>query len=148
MRHAWLLVLGLGSGLVASCFDAPSADVMFSCDPASAPACPDGYTCESDGCCHRDGSDFSAHAGECRTISTDGGSEGGTDPATSLLTTESSGTDTGSSSGTDTGGTSSSSDTTATTGSTESSTTDTTSTGDDASSSGAGSTDTGSSSTG
>lgn len=148
MRRSWLLVLGLGCGLVASCFDAPSADVMFSCDPASAPACPDGYTCESDGCCHRDGSDFSANAGLCRTIGTDGG----TDSATSLLTTDSSGTDTSSSSG----GTSESGTSTGTstsTGSTESSSTDATSTdatstGDDASSSGAGSTDTGSSSTG
>ena len=46
MRRAWVLVLGLCSGLVASCFDAPSAAVMFSCDPDTAPACPDGYTCE------------------------------------------------------------------------------------------------------
>lgn len=147
MRRAWLLVLGLGCGLVASCFDAPSADVMFSCDPASAPACPDGYTCESDGCCHRDGSDSSANAGLCRT-----GADGGTDSATSLLTTGSSGTETSSSSG----GTSESgpsTDPSTDTGSTESSSTDATSTdatstGNDASSSGAGSTDTGSSSTG
>jgi hypothetical protein len=141
MRRAWILILGLTSGLVASCFDAPSAAVMFSCDPASAPACPDGYTCEADGCCHRNGTDVSEHAGECKTIGTDGGTD-----ATSLVTTDSSGTDTGSSSGTSTDTGSSGSDTTGTT-STDATSTDATSTGDDASSSGAGSSDTGSSST-
>jgi hypothetical protein len=33
---------------------------MFGCVDDEA-ACPVGYTCEADGCCHRDGSDVDAH---------------------------------------------------------------------------------------
>jgi hypothetical protein len=141
-RTLLTIALGIACGFVASCFDAPSADVMFSCDPDTAPACPDGYTCESDGCCHRDGSDFSAHAGECKTVATDG--------ATSLLTSAT-GTDTSTDTGTGTTGTgtdatsSSDSGTDAASSSETGSTTDATSTGSESS---AGSTDTGSSSTG
>jgi hypothetical protein len=53
-------------GLVGACFDAPNGAVMFSCDPENAPECPSGYTCESDGCCHRDGSDVDANLGGCK----------------------------------------------------------------------------------
>jgi hypothetical protein len=70
--------LGVFFGLIVGCFDAPAAVVMFSCEPDGASACPDGYTCEADGCCHRDGSDVNAHAGECKL-------QGATDGATTLL---------------------------------------------------------------
>lgn len=60
------LVLGGALGLLASCFDAPQPAVQFSCDPDDAPECPDGYTCEADGCCHRDGSDVQANLGACQ----------------------------------------------------------------------------------
>lgn len=56
------LVLGTTLG---ACFNPPAADVMFSCDPAAAGTCPNGYTCEADGCCHRDGSDVEADFGGC-----------------------------------------------------------------------------------
>jgi hypothetical protein len=65
--------LGLLFGLAAACFEAPSDSVVFSCDPESAPACPPGYTCEEDGCCHRDGSDVEEHFGKCRLSGTDSG---------------------------------------------------------------------------
>lgn len=55
------LALGLGG-----CFDPPGSPVLFSCDPDAAPACPPGYSCEADGCCHRDGGDVEAHLNECR----------------------------------------------------------------------------------
>lgn len=70
--------LGVACGLLVGCFDAPAAAVMFSCDPESAPSCPDGYACEADGCCHRNGSDVAAHLGECKL-------QGGTDGATTML---------------------------------------------------------------
>ncbi|HEY0132950.1 MAG TPA: hypothetical protein VGB85_02685 [Nannocystis sp.] len=56
-------LLAFGTALGA-CFNPPAAAVMFSCDPAAA-TCPDGYTCEADGCCHRDGSDVEADFGGC-----------------------------------------------------------------------------------
>jgi hypothetical protein len=67
-RRAWLRVhvlfaLSFGTG---ACFNPPAADVMFTCDLEAAPACPDGYTCQDDGCCHRDGSDVEANRGACR----------------------------------------------------------------------------------
>lgn len=91
------LVFGVLAGLLAGCFDAPAAAVMFSCEPDGASACPDGYSCEADGCCHRDGTDVAAHLGECRLA-------GGSDGATTLLPGTSSGS---SSSGTDATGSSS-----------------------------------------
>jgi hypothetical protein len=98
------LVFGVLAGLVVGCFDAPAAAVMFSCEPDGASACPDGYSCEADGCCHRDGTDVDAHLGECKLA-------GGSDGATTLLPgTSSSGTDAtttgGPSEGTSTGDTS------------------------------------------
>lgn len=68
--------LGLGAALASACFDAPQPAVQFSCDPAQAPACPEGYTCEADGCCHLDGSDYDAHVGDCK-IGGAGGTVGG-----------------------------------------------------------------------
>lgn len=83
----------------AGCFNLPADDVTFTCDPKGTASCPDGYSCESDGCCHRDGSDVTARSGECRlggtgtggfpTPGTDSGTDGdsgmgdsGTDGAT------------------------------------------------------------------
>jgi hypothetical protein len=72
---AVLVALALGTG-GGACFNAPGAAVMFACDPAGEAACPDGYTCEDDGCCHRDGGDVAANAGQCHV------NLGGTGPAT------------------------------------------------------------------
>ena len=85
------------------CFSAPSADVLFSCDPDDAPECPPDYTCESDGCCHRNGSDVEASRGACNSgatsgfdpSDTDASSSGSTDAASSsTVTGESTDTDT------------------------------------------------------
>lgn len=62
---AWAGLL-LGAALAGACFDAPRPAVQFSCDPAEAPECPPGYSCEADGCCHLDGSDYAAHEGDCQ----------------------------------------------------------------------------------
>lgn len=119
-------------GLVASCFRPPAPAVLFSCDPDSAPACPDGYSCEADGCCHEDGSDVGEHEGECR-LAPD--TEGSTTVLTATEDSASSGTTdtTGTATGTATGTTGTESGTTATSEGT--STTDATSTSDAASSS-------------
>jgi hypothetical protein len=58
--------LVLGAVLAGACFDAPQPAVQFSCDPADSPECPPGYSCEADGCCHLDGSDYAAHEGDCQ----------------------------------------------------------------------------------
>ena len=108
MRNGYFLTAVLALGLsAASCFQPPKADVLFRCDPQAAPACPEGYTCEADGCCHKDGSDLTAHRGECRAdgATTDGGMSAGT--TTSAAT---SGTD--ASAGTSSGAGSSSGDST------------------------------------
>lgn len=77
---AWLglaLAGALGASLgLAACFELPADDVTFSCDPQGASACPDGYRCEADGCCHRIGSDVSASLGACAL---GGGTGGGSD---------------------------------------------------------------------
>ena len=93
-RFLFCAGLGVASGATSACFTAPAADVMFSCDPASSPQCPASYTCEADGCCHRDGSDVAAHLGECKL-------QGGTDGATTMLPATTTGTGT-TSAGTDT----------------------------------------------
>jgi hypothetical protein len=97
---------------VWGCFSAPSADVLFSCDPEAAPECPPGYSCESDGCCHRDGSDVDASRGACGAGETSGPATDGPTSSTagsssSGASSESSTTDTD----TDTSGSSSSSST-------------------------------------
>lgn len=53
-------------GATAGCFTPPSPAVLFSCDPEGAAECPTGYSCEVDGCCHREGSDYEQHEGTCR----------------------------------------------------------------------------------
>lgn len=95
-RGAWL-GLGLGVVLAGACFDAPRPAVQFSCDPVDAPQCPAGYTCEADGCCHLDGSDYAEHAGRCQL-------GGGLVPGTtgeSTSTSSGMGSETGSETGSD-----------------------------------------------
>ena len=111
-------------GLVAACFDAPAAAVMFTCDVASEPACPAGYTCQSDGCCHADGSDVAAHAGECML-------GGATDVSASATATAGSSSSAGSEGSTGSGSTGSGSNGSSSTGGASES-----SSGADASSSG------------
>lgn len=127
--------LGLLIGLSVACFEAPSDSVIFSCDPDSAPACPPGYTCEADGCCHRDGSDVEEHFGACRLSGTDTGSGPPTGSDGSATGTDATGSQTSSdgdttsletSSGSDTTTTSQTSSGTDTTGSQTSSGTNTT----------------------
>ncbi len=110
-------LLGATTG---ACFTAPAGNVLFSCDPNVAPTCPGGYTCQADGCCHKDGSDLESSLGACRElesgtgastagtgIPTLGGGSSGADTGTdtgSAGTTEGgstgdTGTDTGTSSG-------------------------------------------------
>ncbi len=74
------------------CFSAPSADVLFACDPQNAPQCPPDYSCEADGCCHRNGSDVQASAGACNSAGTSGFDPSGTDTDTDTDTGD---TDTG-----------------------------------------------------
>lgn len=76
-RAFTLATLALGLALAAiepACFRPPSDDVLFSCEPMGDDRCPDGYSCEADGCCHRNGSDVEANFGACAL----GGNEGGT----------------------------------------------------------------------
>lgn len=85
------------------CFSAPSADVLFSCDPDDAPQCPPEYTCESDGCCHRNGSDVDASRNACNSGATSGLDPTDTDATStdmgSSLESSESGTDTDAGSG-------------------------------------------------
>lgn len=126
-RYFAALVLGIAG----ACFDAPDGAVMFSCEPDEAPQCPSGYTCESDGCCHKNGSDVDANLGACKLApSTE---------ATTVLsvgTTDASSSDTGSTTSSDTSsGSTSDTGSTTTASSSESSTDTGTSSSDGASSS-------------
>ena len=79
MRAANVLptTLGMGLGVVlAACFTAPARDVQFSCDVVTAPACPPDYTCQTDGCCHKDSSDPGDKRGACHGF--DSGTGAGT----------------------------------------------------------------------
>jgi hypothetical protein len=58
--------------ITSACFEPPDGAVTFACDLFYAPECPDGYACQSDGCCHEIGSDFATNEGACRL----GGEEG------------------------------------------------------------------------
>jgi hypothetical protein len=113
-RAAWrfahvLMTLAFGTALGA-CFNPPAEAVLFACDAKTAPSCPDGYTCEADDCCHRDGSDVEAALGSCRiggAMSAGTSSTGSTSSTSSAGSTASSGptstsADTGSSTGADT----------------------------------------------
>lgn len=59
------LSFGAVLGLTAACFDPPAEDVLFSCNASHPTPCPPDYTCEKDGCCHREGSDVEAMLGAC-----------------------------------------------------------------------------------
>ncbi|MDQ3370058.1 MAG: Ig-like domain-containing protein [Myxococcota bacterium] len=48
-----MLVSVLGLGGLGGCYDLPKPDCGFRCGPSAA--CPDDYTCASDGRCHRNG---------------------------------------------------------------------------------------------
>lgn len=90
-----LIALVLGTG-VGACFNEPAADVMFACDAAGEAACPVGYACAEDGCCHRDGTEVTPdNFGMCMIgggqMATSGGTSGGTTMATTTGPTSSSG---------------------------------------------------------
>lgn len=108
-----LMTLAFGTALGA-CFNPPDDAVLFACDAKTAPSCPDGYSCEDDGCCHRDGSDIEANLGSCRI----GGAMSGTTGMTG--TTASSATST---TATSTASSTSGGSTTADTGSSDAGTT-------------------------
>lgn len=59
------LALAMSVGALAACFNAPAFEVMFRCASGDEPACPPGYGCESDLCCHKDGSDIETNYGAC-----------------------------------------------------------------------------------
>jgi len=101
-----LLLVGIAAA-AWGCFSAPSADVLFSCDPENAPQCPPEYSCQSDGCCHRDGSDVEGSRGACNSNATTGMSLSGTDtdPSTETGTAGSETDETGTDTDTDTDGT-------------------------------------------
>jgi hypothetical protein len=101
-----LLTLAFGTALGA-CFNPPADAVLFACDVKTAPSCPDGYSCEDDGCCHRDGSDIEANLGSCRIGGAMSGTTGmtgttGTTGTTGMAAT-STATSTASSTSADTG---------------------------------------------
>ena len=109
LAWSFAALAGLAAG---ACFNPPSAAVMFACDPSGSSACPAGYTCRDDGCCHKDGTDDPADDGACKLGGGGGatsdstsdatsatGSTGSTGAATSSTGTTAAGT-------TDTGGTS------------------------------------------
>ena len=124
-------LLGLGLG---ACFQAPGGPVLFSCEPGGKSACPPGYECRSDDCCHDVDTPPGADLGACKltpsdatgatdagTASESGTAESGTaesgtatEPGTGSDTGVLTGTDAGSGSGTPTGdsGTASSGDAT------------------------------------
>lgn len=123
LRTTTRLSLALVAGFTLACFTPPTNDVLFSCDPIADDRCPSGYTCEADGCCHKDGTDVQATYGACGL----GGNETGIGSETDTTGSE---TDTTS---TDTSTDTTSTDTTGTdtTGTDSTDTTDTTDTGTD-----------------
>ncbi|MCX4242843.1 hypothetical protein [Paraliomyxa miuraensis] len=124
-----MLALGWALGSTGACFDAPMPAVQFSCDPDEAPACPTGYTCEADGCCHRDGSNVDEHRGQCQLGGAISGSGTGPTPTTEGSTGESTSEATGESTSDSTGGTTSGSTTDSGSSSDGGSSSDSTSTG-------------------
>lgn len=87
--------LGLAlAWLVPACFSPPNDDVLFACDPVDDPRCPEGYTCESDGCCHKNGTDVAASLGACGLGGNEGGTATETDAGTDTTGTDTTGTDT------------------------------------------------------
>jgi hypothetical protein len=76
---SFALAAGFASslGAISACFNAPADDVLFSCASGASPQCPEGYSCEADGCCHKDGSDVEANYGGCALGLGEGMSESG-----------------------------------------------------------------------
>ena len=75
---SFALGLALSLGAISACFNPPADDVMFACASGGEPACPSGYTCEMDLCCHKDGSDVDANLGGCALgLGGDGSESGG-----------------------------------------------------------------------
>jgi hypothetical protein len=67
MRPAlFTLVLGTALAAAPACFNPPAGQVQFSCEPEGGSACPDGYECRSDGCCHRQDSPEGDTEGACK----------------------------------------------------------------------------------
>ena len=100
-NRAWRLVhvlmtLAFGTAMGA-CFNAPDEPVLFACDAETAPACPDGYSCADDGCCHRDGSDIAANLNSCRIGGAMSATDSGASSSSSSGASSSSSADTGSS---------------------------------------------------
>lgn len=67
MRLIWTLafvigMIGLAAAFPGACFDPQLPTVAFRCGEQNA--CPDGYECRSDGCCHKEGSPLDEH-GAC-----------------------------------------------------------------------------------
>ncbi len=104
-RYAALALSLIGGLHSPACFRAPNDAVLFSCNQEQ-PACPGGYTCRADGCCHRDGSDYDEHAHECRAANPSGTRDTGTSTG-----------DTGTSTGTETEGSTTTANTTGSSGS-------------------------------
>ena len=111
-----ILLLAFLAGLASgACFRPPSADVLFACDPATAPECPPGYTCQDDGCCHKDGTDPDENRGACMVFGTASGGATGSGTASGASGSTGSGT-AGGSTGSGTAATAGSSGTTGATG--------------------------------
>ena len=109
LAWSFAALAGLAAG---ACFNPPGAAVMFACDPSGSSACPAGYTCRDDGCCHKDGTDDPADDGACKL----GGDFSPTSGATTSGATTS-GASTSTTSGTgSTGGTTDSSSSSTSTG--------------------------------
>lgn len=75
MRLIWTLgfiagTMGVCAGLPGACFDPQIPTVAFRCGEQDA--CPDGYECRPDGCCHKEGSPLDEH-GACGDTSPDAG---------------------------------------------------------------------------
>lgn len=93
-----LIALVLGTG-VGACFNEPAADVMFACEANGEAACPVGYTCAEDGCCHRDGTEVTGdNFGMCKIggqMGTTGAMTGTTGTTSTTGTTGTTGVTTG-----------------------------------------------------
>jgi len=63
--RAWPALLVTSLAVPLACFDPPDRAVQFRCESMGADACPSGYRCEADGCCHRAGSDLEANWNAC-----------------------------------------------------------------------------------
>ncbi len=99
------MTMAFGAGL-GGCFNPPAEAVLFACDAKTASACPAGYSCEADDCCHRKGSDIEAELGSCRIGGAMSASDTATGPASTTGTTSTDTASTASTASTDTTATS------------------------------------------